>query len=185
MIDGSRVAVICGPTAVGKGTVVSRLAARVPEVWVSVSATTRPPRPGEVDGVDYHFVDDAHFDALLAGDGLLEYAVVHRNARYGTPREAVVEALEAGRFVILEIDIQGARQVRTTWPEAQFIFLEPPSWEELERRLVGRGTENAEQRARRLESARVEMEAADEFDHVLINAEVEPCVDQLIALLSL
>ena len=180
-----RVSVIAGPTGVGKGTVVSRLRVLHPEVFVSISATTRPPRPGEVDGVHYYFVDDDTFDELVASDGLLEWALVHGSARYGTPRSPVEEAVAAGRVVILEIDVQGARQVRHTYPAAQQIFVAPPSWEELVQRLAGRGTETADQQARRLETARVEMQAASEFDHVVVNGDVEETVRDLVALLGL
>ena len=133
---------LAGPTAVGKGSVAAYVREHHPEVWISVSATTRPRRPGEVDGVHYHFVSDEEFDRLVADDALLEWAVVHRAARYGTPRAPVDEALAAGRPALLEIDLQGARQVRERMPGALFVFLAPPSWEELVRRLVGRGTED-------------------------------------------
>ena len=173
--------VLSGPTAVGKGTVVSRLSADHPEIFVSVSATTRPPRPGEVDGVHYLFVSEEEFDALVAEDALLEWAVVHGVHRYGTPRAPVLAAVAAGRPALLEIDLQGARQVRAAWPEARFVFLAPPSWEELVRRLVGRGTESDEQRRRRLETARRELAAASEFDHVVVNGEVGQAVADLVA----
>jgi guanylate kinase len=177
--------VLSGPTAVGKGTVVTQLAKDHPEIFVSVSATTRPPRPGEVDGVHYLFVSEADFDALVAQDALLEWAVVHGVHRYGTPRAPVVAAVQAGRPALLEIDLQGARQVRTAWPHARFVFLAPPSWDELVRRLVGRGTETAEQRERRLETARRELAAATEFDHVIVNGEVGQAVADLVALTRL
>lgn len=180
-----RVFVVSGPTAVGKGTVVARLKQRYPEVFVSVSATTRSPRPGEVDGVHYHFVTDDQFDELVAGDGLLEWALVHGSNRYGTPRSAVDEAVEQGRVVVLEIDLQGARQVRKTYPDAQQVFLEPPSWDELVRRLVGRGTETPEQQERRLITAKEELARAGEFDHVLVNTEIDQTVDDLVGLLGL
>lgn len=179
------VTVVSGPTAVGKGTVCARLRDLRPDVWLSVSATTRPPRPGEVDGVHYHFIDDAEFDRLVETDQMLEWAVVHRKARYGTPRGPVADAVRQGRHVILEIDLQGARQVARTWPDATLVFLMPPSWEEMVRRLVGRGTESAEERERRLETARTEMLALDEFDHVVVNAEVGQAVDDLVELLGL
>ena len=143
-----RLTVLAGPTAVGKGTVAAAIREHHPEVWISVSVTTRPPRPGEIDGVHYGFVDDAAFDAMVAAGELLEWAVVHRAARYGTPRKPVEEALARGDLALLEIDLQGARQVRETMPEALFVFLKPPSWEELVRRLVGRGTESEAERAR-------------------------------------
>ena len=177
--------VLSGPTAVGKGTVVTRLAADHPEIFVSVSATTRPPRPGEVDGVHYLFVSEEEFDALVAEGALLEWAVVHGVHRYGTPRAPVVAAVEARRPALLEIDLQGARQVRQARPDARFVFLAPPSWEELVRRLVGRGTESETQRERRLESARAELASAREFDHVIVNGEVGQAVAELVALTRL
>jgi len=177
--------VLSGPTAVGKGTVVAQLAAQHPEIFVSVSATTRPPRPGEVDGVHYLFVSEQEFDRLIAEGALLEWAVVHGVHRYGTPRAPVLEAVSAGRPALLEIDLQGARQVRTAWPEARFVFLAPPTWDELVRRLVGRGTESSEQRTRRLETARRELAAASEFDHVVVNGEVGQAVADLVALTRL
>ncbi|MEL4356856.1 MULTISPECIES: guanylate kinase [unclassified Luteococcus] len=180
-----RVSVISGPTAVGKGTVVARLKQLHPEVQVSISATTRPPRPGEMDGVHYHFVSEERFDELAATDGLLEWAVVHGKHRYGTPRGPVEQAVAAGQPVVLEIDLQGARQVRRSYPEAQHIFLAPPSWEELVRRLVGRGTEDEAQRERRLETAREEMARQDEFDHVVVNHEIDQTVQDLVGLLGL
>jgi guanylate kinase len=137
----SRLIVLAGPTAVGKGTVAAAVRETHPEVWISVSATTRAPRPGEEHGVHYWFVSDEEFDAMVERGELLEWAVVHRAARYGTPRGPVELALAAGRPAMLEIDLQGARQVRETMPEALFVFLKPPSWDELVRRLVGRGTE--------------------------------------------
>lgn len=181
----SRLTVVSGPTAVGKGTVVEQLRTEHPEIWVSVSATTRPPRPGEVDGQHYLFVTESEFDALVVKDELLEWAVVHGQHRYGTPRRPVVEAVRAGRQALLEIDLQGARQVRDSWPEARFVFLSPPSWDELVRRLVGRGTESAAERTRRLETARAEMVAAGEFDHVVVNGEIGQAVGDLVGLLGL
>lgn len=176
---------LAGPTAVGKGTVAAVIRAEHPDVWISVSATTRPPRPGEVDGVHYHFVDDARFDAMVADDEMLEWAVVHGAARYGTPRRPVEEALAAGRKALLEIDLQGARQVRRTMPGALFVFLAPPSWEELVRRLVGRGTESGEERERRLATARTELAAEEEFDVTVVNREVHAAAGQLVALMGL
>jgi guanylate kinase len=181
----SRLTVLAGPTAVGKGTVAADIRAHHPEVWISVSATTRRPRPGEEDGVHYWFVSDDEFDRMVAEDALLEWAVVHNSARYGTPRGPVEEVLASGRPAMLEIDLQGARQVRATMPEALFVFLAPPSWEELVRRLVGRGTETEEQRARRLETARLELAAADEFDATIINHEVHASAEELVALMTL
>jgi guanylate kinase len=187
-ISGSpsrRLTVVSGPTAVGKGTVVARLRAEHPEVFVSVSATTRPPRPGEIDGVHYHFVSDAAFDELIATDALLEWAIVHGTHRYGTPKAPVLAALGTDRDAILEIDLQGARQVRQVMPGARFVFLAPPSWAELQRRLTGRGTESATQRARRLVTAQAEMAAQAEFDDVVVNAKVGQTVAELVQLLGL
>jgi len=178
------ITVISGPTAVGKGTVVSALRRRCPDLWVSVSATTRKPRPQEVDGRDYLFVSDAQFDDLVASEGLLEWATVHGKHRYGTPKAPVEAAVAAGRHVILEIDLQGARQVRQTWPDARFVFLAPPSWDELVNRLVGRGTEGPEERERRLSTARVELAAEQEFDHVIVNDDVQRAADELVTLIG-
>jgi guanylate kinase len=174
---------LAGPTAVGKGTVAARVRTEFPDVWVSVSVTTRAPRPGEVDGVDYVFVDDAEFDRLIAAGDLLEWAEVHGAARYGTRRSAVEEHLADGRPVLLEIDIQGARQVRERMPEALLVFLAPPSQEELERRLVGRGTEDREERARRLRTAEIELAAMDEFDVTIVNDDVASATAELVDLL--
>lgn len=154
-----------------------------PEVWISVSATTRPPRPGEVNGVHYWFVPDEEFDRMIAEDELLEWAVVHQSARYGTPRQPVDLALASGKPALLEIDIQGARQVRQKMPDALLVFLLPPSWEELERRLVGRGTEDELERLRRLETARAELAAEAEFDVRIVNREVHAAAEELVALM--
>jgi guanylate kinase len=177
--------VVSGPTAVGKGTVVGRLAEQYPAVWVSVSATTRQPRPGETDGVHYRFVDEGVFDQMIDNNELLEWARVHGRYRYGTPWKPVWQALHAGRSAILEIDLQGARQVRRSCPDASFVFVAAPSWEELLDRQAGRGTETAAERARRLSSARAEMAAADEFDHTIVNSDVQTAVSELAALLGL
>ncbi len=181
----SRLVVLAGPTAVGKGTVAAAVRDSHPDVWISVSATTRAPRPGEVDGVHYHFVSDEEFDRMVADDDLLEWAVVHKAARYGTPRGPVEEALGAGRPSMLEIDLQGARQVRRTMPDALFVFLKPPSWDELVRRLVGRGTETEEERERRLVTAREELAAEPEFDVTIVNHEVRAAADDLVTLMML
>ena len=185
MTDGAGAFVISGPTAVGKGTVVTALKAKYPNVRASVSVTTRPPRPGEVDGVHYWFVDDAEFDELIAGGNLLEWAMVHGTHRSGTPRRAVLESLAAGHPTILEIDLQGARQVRRSMPEAYQVFLAPPSWDELVRRLRGRGTEDEEQMATRLRTARQELAAAAEFDKVVPNITVEQAIAELVDLIGL
>ena len=181
----SRLTVLAGPTAVGKGTIAADIRRNHPEVWISVSATTRAPRPGEVHGRHYWFVTDAEFDELVARGQLLEWAVVHRSARYGTPRRPVEEALAAGRPAMLEIDLQGARQVRESMPDALFVFLAPPSWEELVRRLVGRGTESEEERERRLETAREEMAAEKEFDVTVVNTEIHAASEELVTLMRL
>jgi guanylate kinase len=177
--------VLAGPTAVGKGTVAADIRERHPEVWISVSATTRPPRPGEVNGVHYWFVSDEEFDRMIAEDDLLEWAVVHKAARYGTPRQPVDLALASGHPAMLEIDLQGARQVKQTMPEALFVFLEPPTWDELVRRLVGRGTETEEERERRLVTAREELAAKAEFDVAIVNHEVHAAAEELVALMEL
>jgi guanylate kinase len=175
--------VLAGPTAVGKGTVAARVREKHPEVWISVSVTTRRPRPGEIDGVHYRFVDDARFDEMIAAGDLLEWAVIHGAARYGTPRQPVLEALADGRQALLEIDLQGARQIREAMPDAFYVFLAPPSWDELVRRQIGRGTEDAAERERRLETARGELAAESEFDVTIVNREVEQACEELVALL--
>ena len=179
-----RLTVLAGPTAVGKGTVAAEIRKRHPEIWISVSATTRGPRPGEVHGRHYWFVSDEEFDDLVERGQLLEWAVVHRGARYGTPRRPVEAALAQGQHALLEIDLQGARQVRESMPEARFVFLAPPSWEELVRRLVGRGTETPEERERRLETAREELAAESEFDVTVVNTEVHAASEELVALIK-
>jgi guanylate kinase len=154
-----------------------------PEVWLSVSATTRKPRPGEQHGVHYFFVTDDEMDKLIANGELLEWAEFAGN-RYGTPRAAVQERLEKGEPVLLEIDLQGARLVRESMPEAQLVFLAPPSWEELVRRLTGRGTEPPEVIERRLEAAKIELAAEPEFDTTLVNTSVEDVARELLALMD-
>ncbi|MFD5320873.1 guanylate kinase [Streptomyces sp. NPDC127098] len=181
MTDRPRLTVLSGPSGVGKSTVVAHLRKAHPEVWLSVSATTRKPRPGERHGVQYYFVDDEEFDKLVANGELLEWAEFAGN-RYGTPRRAVLHRLEAGDPVLLEIDLQGARQIRETMPEARLVFLAPPSWEELVRRLTGRGTEPPEVIERRLSAARTELAAEPEFDLTLVNTSVEDVVTELLAL---
>lgn len=177
-----RLVVLAGPTAVGKGTVAATVREHHPEVWISVSATTRSPRPGEVDGVHYWFVSESEFDRMVTEGRMLEWAVVHGRHRYGTPRGPVERALSEGRPSLLEIDLQGARQVRESMPEALFVFLKPPSWEELVRRLVGRGTEGEDERARRLDTAVAELAAESEFDVSITNHEVHAAADELVAL---
>ena len=179
------VTVLAGPTAVGKGTVSTYIRDHYPQVWLSVSATTRPPRPGEVDGTHYFFVSDEQFDRMVEHHELLEWAVVHNSHRYGTPRAKVLEALDRGRSVLLEIDLQGARQIRRSLPTARFVFLAPPSWEEMVARLTGRGTESPEQQRARLETAKVELAARREFDHCVINDTVQRAAAELVALMGL
>ncbi|EDY43721.1 guanylate kinase [Streptomyces sp. SPB074] len=178
-----RLTVLSGPSGVGKSTVVAHLRKEHPEIWLSVSATTRKPRPGERHGVQYFFVSDEEFDKLVANGELLEWAEFAGN-RYGTPRAAVTERLERGEPVLLEIDLQGARLVRASMPEARLVFLAPPSWEELVRRLTGRGTEEPEVIERRLAAARVELAAESEFDVTLVNTAVEDVSRELLALTS-
>lgn len=181
----SRLIVLAGPTAVGKGTIAADIRRNHPEVWISVSATTRAPRPGEVHGRHYWFVTEQEFDALVERGQLLEWAVVHGSARYGTPRKPVEAALATGRPAMLEIDLQGARQVRQSMPDALLVFLAPPSWEELVRRLVRRGTETEEERERRLKTAREEMAAEKEFDVTVVNTEIHAASEELIGLMRL
>ncbi|MFZ1373607.1 MAG: guanylate kinase [Nostocoides sp.] len=183
-MSSGRLTVLAGPTAVGKGSVAAYIREHVPTVWLSVSVTTRAPRPDEVNGVHYHFVDDGAFERMRAAGELLEWAVVHGAAKYGTPKGPVLEALARGRSPLLEIDLDGARQVRASMPEALFVFLEPPNWEELVRRLVGRGTETAAERERRLETARIELAAAQEFDVRIVNDDVERAARELVSLMD-
>ena len=180
-----RLTVLAGPTAVGKGTVAADVRRRYPEIWLSVSCTTRPPRPGEEEGVHYHFVDEAEFDRLVAEGEMLEWAVVHGRHRYGTRAEPVREVLAGGRPALLEIDLQGARQIRQSMPGARFVFLKPPDLQELVRRLVGRGTESAAERERRLRTAEVEMAAESEFDVSIVNDDVSRATDELVSWMGL
>lgn len=179
-----RLTVLAGPTAVGKGTVVSHLLANYPQVHLSVSATTRKPRPGEVDGKHYYFVSETEFDRMLAHNELLEWATVHGKHRYGTPRKPIEQAQQAGHLVLLEIDLQGARQVRNADPAAKLVFLAPPSMEELHRRLLGRGTESTEEQERRLRTAQVEMAAASEFDYQIVNEQVAAAAAELFRIMN-
>lgn len=172
--------VISGPGGVGKSTITSALRSD-PRFWISVSATTREPRVGEKDGVDYFFYSTEKFQTLIDGDELLEWADFAGNL-YGTPQSPVEEWRNLGKHVILEIEIDGARQVRSHDPNALLIFIAPPSWDELVRRLTGRGTDSPERRAARLALAEQEMAAAGEFDAVLVNENVEELVAQLVSL---
>ncbi|MER5863571.1 guanylate kinase [Kitasatospora sp. NPDC002040] len=183
MSERPRLTVLSGPSGVGKSTVVAHLRKQHPELWLSVSVTTRHPRPGEKNGVHYYFVDNDEFEKLIANGELLEWAVFAGN-RYGTPRAAVLEKLENGVPVLLEIDLQGARQVRESMSDARLVFLGPPSWDELVRRLTGRGTEPQDVIDRRLEAAKIELAAESEFDTTLVNRSVEQVAAELLTLLG-
>ncbi len=175
------VTVLAGPTSVGKSTLSRFIRGAYPQVHFSVSATTRPARPGEVEGEDYLFIDAEEFDRLIQEKAFLEWATVHGVHRYGTLRSTVQRAIGQGKQVLLEIDLQGARQVRETMPEAQFVFLAPPSWGDLVDRLTGRGTESEEEQRRRLETAKIELAAEPEFDVTIINDHVERAAADLVA----
>lgn len=180
--------VLCGPAGVGKGTVLGRVREQHPGIWLSVSATTRQPRPGEVDGVNYFFMPEQEFLDKEAAGEFLETADVFGLAHYGTPVKPVVEHLERNIPVILEIDIQGARSVKQRAGElgieVMTVFIAPPSFEELERRLIGRGTETPEQQAKRLETAKIELAAESEFDKVIVNNVVDEAADELWNLIA-
>ena len=170
--------VITGPSGVGKGTLIRTLLERIPELELSVSATTRSPRPGEEEGVDYHFLDDAEFERRVRRGDFVEHAA-YSGRRYGTLRSELERHRAAGRPVLLEIEVQGARQVRDAMPEAVQVFIEPPSEDALRTRLVGRGTDSADQVEARLETAREELEAQEEFGHVVVNDRLEDASDAL------
>lgn len=175
--------VISGPSGAGKGTLLSKVIERIPDAWVSVSATTRNPRPGEEEGVHYYFLDKDHFLELVNHDGFLEWAKVHDNY-YGTLKESVLEHMKAGEQVILEIDVQGALQVRNVIPEAHLIFIEPPSLEELERRLRSRGTESDDVISSRMKTAEVELAQKMEYDIQVVNDDLEQAVNELTAVIN-
>ncbi|MEV0464589.1 guanylate kinase [Nocardia tengchongensis] len=178
-----RLVVLVGPSAVGKSTVVRCVRERLPELVFSVSATTRAPRPGEVDGQDYHFVTRDTFDAMIDGGEMLEWADIHGGLqRSGTPAAPVREALASGHHVLIEVDLEGARSIRKTMPEGLLVFLAPPSWDELVSRLTSRGTESPEVIERRLQTARTELAACDEFDIVIVNDHVTSACEQLVSL---
>jgi guanylate kinase len=179
----SRLTVLSGPSGVGKRTVITALRRDYPHVWVSVSCTTRAPRPGESEGVDYYFVDRERFGKMIESGDLLEHAEFAGNL-YGTPRQPVLDHLAAGIPTILEIELAGARQVRRSMPGARFVFLAPPSLDELLKRLYGRGTETADALAQRLEHAQIELAAEDEFDEVIVNNDVDEAARELAALIA-
>jgi guanylate kinase len=179
----SRVIVITGPSGVGKGTLIRELRRRMPELVLAISATTRDPRPGERDGVDYHFLAPDEFDRRVAADEFVEHAD-YSERRYGTLRAELERGIASGAAVILEIEVQGARQVRETMPEAVAVFIAPPDEQALRTRLTGRGTDSAPQIARRLETARGELAAQAEFKHVIVNNDLATAVDELTALVD-
>lgn len=180
----ARVVVLSGPSAVGKSTLVRCLRRRIPDLHFSVSATTRAPRPGEVDGVDYHFVSTERFAQLIEDGSLLEWAEIHGGLhRSGTLAGPVRDAVSAGHPVLIEVDLAGARAIKRAMPEVVTVFLAPPSWAELEARLVGRGTETPEVIERRLATARIELAAQDDFDEVVVNGQLETACSELVSLL--
>ena len=186
MVNNSRVGnlfVVSGPSGAGKGTLLSQVIERIPDAWVSVSATTRSPRPGEIEGVHYFFLDTDHFKSLVEQDGFLEWAQVHDNY-YGTLKQSVLDHMNAGDQVILEIDVQGALQVRKALPEAHLVFIEPPSLEELERRLRQRGTETEDVISSRMKTAEVELAQKMEYDVQVVNNDLERAVDELVEVIN-
>ena len=184
MTPPARLTVLSGPSGVGKGSVIAAVRRRHPQVWLSVSVTTRAPRSGETDGVEYHFVDDAEFGRMVDAGELLEHAT-YAGRSYGTPRRPVEEHLAAGIPSLLEIELQGARLVRTEMPDAQLVFLAPPTFDDLAARLSGRGTEDPERIRQRLDAARIEMAAEDEFDSIVVNDDIEAAADRLVALMQI
>jgi len=181
--SAARLTVLSGPSGVGKGTVVAKVRELYPHIWVSVSCTTRAPRPGERDGIEYRFLTREQFTRMVEAGELLEHAEFAGNL-YGTPLAPVLERLTAGTPSLLEIELQGARQVRAALPGAYLVFLTPPSWAELERRLAGRGTESADVIAARLARAKVELAAEKEFDEVVVNDDVGRAAAQLVGLIE-
>jgi guanylate kinase len=178
-----RLTVLSGPSGVGKATVMRAIRESHPQIWISVSYTTRVPRPGERNGVEYWFVTRDRFAAMVEADEMLEHAEFVGNL-YGTPRQPVLDHLAAGTPVLLELDLQGARQVRAAIPEAYLVFLAPPTWDDLQRRLTRRGTESADVIERRLAQARVELAAEAEFDAVVVNGDVSRAAAELVALID-
>jgi guanylate kinase len=175
--------VLAGPSGVGKSSVISQALTQAPETWLSVSATTRAPRPGEVDGVNYFFVSDEQFDEMIATEQLLEWANFAGH-RYGTPRKPVDEKLAQGIPVLLEIELQGAMQIRDAMPQAVLVFLEPPTWADLEARLAARGTESQTQVQARLDAALKELESKGFFDYIIVNDEVNRAAAELVQYLK-
>ncbi len=172
--------VISGPSGAGKGTLVHRLLQRVPDVWASVSATTRNPRPGEIDGVHYYFMDDAGFDRVISEDGFIEWAHVHGH-RYGTLRSAVQDHIDKGEQVILEIDVQGGAAIKEKFPKAHLIFIAPPSFDALYERLCKRGTEDKDTIYKRMETAKVELSLKNRYDICFVNDDLDQATDQLVS----
>lgn len=185
MYNLNQLYILAGPSGVGKGTVVAELTKNHPDLFVAISATTRPARPHEIDGVHYHFISENEFNDLIKKAGFLEWATVHQKHRYGTLVKPVQEKLFQGIPVLLEIDLAGARQVREKYPDAQFIFLMPPSKEELIKRLVSRGTEQEEEIQRRLQTAEVELAAVADFKHVVLNDSVERAARELAEIIGI
>ena len=177
--------VLAGPSAVGKGTVASGVRSRRPDTFLSISATTRPARLGEIDGEHYHFVSEQEFDRMLDADDLLEWARVHGQYRYGTPRTPVEKAIAEGKPVLLEIDVQGAMSVKAAMEGVRLVFLLPPSWDELVNRLVTRGTEDDVEQTRRLATAKQELDLASQFDVRVVNDEVSRAVDLVLELMGI
>ena len=183
-VGTGRVVVLSGPSAVGKSTLVRCLRERISDLHFSVSATTRAPRPGEVDGVDYHFVSTARFQQLIDDGSLLEWAEIHRGLhRSGTMADPVRDAVAAGHPVLIEVDLAGARAVKQAMPDAITVFLAPPNWAALEARLIGRGTETPEVIERRLGTARTELAAQNDFDEIVVNRQLETACSELVSLL--
>lgn len=183
MSNSAHLVVLTGPSGVGKSSVIKEALSEAPETWLSVSATTRAPRPGEVDGVNYFYVSNEEFDRMIEENELLEWAN-YTNNRYGTPRKPVEEKLAAGIPVLLEIEVQGATQIRESLPEAVLVFLEPPTWADLEARLAGRGTESQTQVQARLDAALKELESKGFFDHVIVNDDVARAAGELVQYLN-
>jgi guanylate kinase len=183
-VGTGRVIVLSGPSAVGKSTLVRCLRERISDLHFSVSATTRAPRPGELDGVDYHFVSADRFQQMIDDGSLLEWAEIHGGLhRSGTVADPVREAVTAGHPVLIEVDLAGARAVKQAMPEAITVFLAPPDWASLEARLIGRGTETPEVIERRLATARTELAAQNDFDEVVVNRQLETACSELVSLL--